>query len=353
MRISRYIWSLITVILILALSTTAILWFVSLGKAISTQTGILRQQRSTTQNNNTAELAKGINIGLVEPTFTYAAYHNAFYMFYEKNLHTPNGYNITSNLNLLSKRVVNHNLGLTTPTSAFAMLNVLRNFKWLASIDNNVTVLTDAGVDNGSIFEKHIYNRSYEGGTGGSVILGNTYDVLILGHQEYVTQQEYNNLKQFVSNGGTLILLDGNVFYAEVKYDQKTETITLVKGHGWAYNGKTAWRSVGERWTNETSKWIGSNYFPLSWPVSFANDPFEYKHHEEQYVTNPNDTILTNYEAKSLAKQAGAFKPVIATYELHYKNGRVIVLGLYTDDIIHNKRFNEYFRSLILQYASD
>ena len=57
------------------------------------------------------------------------------------------------------------------------------------------------------------------------------YDILILGHQEYVTQKEYDNLKQFVSNGGILILLDGNVFYAEVNYFDNNNTISLVKGH--------------------------------------------------------------------------------------------------------------------------
>src|ERR1051325_10297456 len=88
----------------------------------------------------------------------------------------------------------------------------------------------------------------------------NVYHILILGHQEYVTQQEYNNLKKFVVNGGTLIILDGNVFFAQVKYDKHTQTVALVKGHWWAFNGKSAWKSVGERWKQETSQWIGSNY---------------------------------------------------------------------------------------------
>ncbi|MGB8034487.1 MAG: DUF4350 domain-containing protein, partial [Nitrososphaeraceae archaeon] len=42
-------------------------------------------------------------------------------------------------------------------------------------------------------------------------ITSNRYDIMIIGHQEYVTQREYNNLKQFVANGGTLIVLDGNM----------------------------------------------------------------------------------------------------------------------------------------------
>ena len=102
----------------------------------------------------------------------------------------------------------------------------------------------------------------------------NRYDILILGHQEYVTQQEYTNLKTFVANGGTMILLDGNVFYAQVGYDRSTQTITLIKGHGWAFNGKSAWKSDGERWANETSQWVGSNYLCSSCKITFASQPF-------------------------------------------------------------------------------
>jgi hypothetical protein len=46
--------------------------------------------------------------------------------------------------------------------------------------------------------------------------------------------------------------------------------ITLVKGHGWAYNGKSAWRSVAERWAKETSQWVGSNYHCFSCKITFA-----------------------------------------------------------------------------------
>jgi hypothetical protein len=44
-----------------------------------------------------------------------------------------------------------------------------------------------------------------------------------------------------------MIILDGNIFYAEVKYDRAANTITLVKGHGWAFNGRSAWKRNMER----------------------------------------------------------------------------------------------------------
>jgi N,N-dimethylformamidase beta subunit-like protein len=58
---------------------------------------------------------------------------------------------------------------------------------------------------------------------------------MILGHQEYITQREYDNLKQFVGNGGVMIILDGNIFYPQVKYDKNAQNISLVKGHSCAY----------------------------------------------------------------------------------------------------------------------
>ena len=92
-------------------------------------------------------------------------------------------------------------------------------------------------------------------------------------------------------------LLDGNVFVAQVGYDRSTH----IKGHGWAFNGKSAWKSVGERWRNETSRWVGSNYLCFTCRITFVNNPFSYNHHEEQYITNTNDTLFLNYNASVLA----------------------------------------------------
>ena len=277
---------------------------------------------------------RGLSIALIKPTFTAAAYHASFYKFYFVHptipLHARK--NITSDLNLLSSPVYN----LLTRSSSASMIVYLTNHMRTA-LPNSIThVLNDEDVDNGDIF---LANGS------------NKYDILILGHQEYVTQQEYDNLKRFVANGGTMILMDGNVFYAEVKYDRNTHTITLVKGHGWAFNGKSAWRSVGERWAQETSQWIGSNYLCFSCNVTFANNRFQFKHHEEQYLTNPNDLILMNYNASIANKDSKPTKILVATYTLNYKKGKVIVLGIYSDDIIANNKFSRYFDSLLLRYT--
>jgi hypothetical protein len=94
-----------------------------------------------------------------------------------------------------------------------------------------------------------------------------------------------------------MIILDGNVFYTGVKYDSQKNTVTLVKGHWWAYNGKSAWKSVAEKWGNETAQWVGSNYLCYICVQTFANDTFGYQPHEEQCITNPHDIILLNYNA--------------------------------------------------------
>jgi hypothetical protein len=301
----------------------------------------VRLRFKTPETNNTN--ISSLRIALVEPTFTAAAYNNSFYVFYQKYSYVPANTNITKDLNLLSSKVIKY--PTITPTtkvhSAFAMLSILKNFK-LISPNSNVTVMTDSDVDNGSIFQ----NR------GGSIDTNNNaYDVVILGHQEYVTQKEYDYLRKFVSNGGTMFLLDGNVFYAQVKFDHNTNIITLEKGHGWAFNGKSAWKSVSERWAKETSEWVGSNYLCYSCDITFANDPWEYQHHEEQYITNHNDKILMNYNASLLHYPIPSLRPVIATYELNYQKGKVISLGIYSDDIMMNERFDKYLDNLVLQYS--
>jgi len=291
----------------------------------------------STPNNNshTGEFGKGLKIAVVMPTFTAAAYNNAFYVFYNKYINITRGVNVTTDLDLLSSKVTNEpSLSASGP----AMLYLLGNLKWITP-DSNIAFLTDQDVNAGSIFQAN-----------GS----NGYDVLILGHQEYVTEKEYDNFKQFVGDGGTVIILDGNVFYVQVKYDNNKDIVTLVKGHSWAYNGKSAWRNVDERWKNETAQWVGSNY--ISGISKFANNPFDYLPHEEQYTTNPKDVILLNYNAKVPSNIARDISNdtrgiVVATYELNYLKGKVIALGLYSDDIITNGSFDRYFDNLVLQYA--
>jgi len=268
----------------------------------------------------------------------------------------PPGKNITTNINLLTSKVTVRKTDSSSSTRG--MFYLYENIKSLIP-KSKIDMLTDPDVDAGNIF------------TAKSGL--NKYDILVIGHQEYVTQQEYDNLKHFVSSGGTMIILDGNIFYAEVKYNRNTHAITLAKGHGWAFNGKSAWKSVSERWKEETSQWIGSNYLCFRCGITFSNNPFGYKQHEEQYITNPHDVILFNYGASipmpipmpKQTKQSSVISPsqqlstnknthintkhIIATYELRYQQGKVIAFGIYADDIIASNKFDKYFDNLLLK----
>ena len=279
---------------------------------------------------------KHINIAFILPIFTNAAYHNSFYTFYKIYQQSIKpGVNITHNLNLLSSNVI--------LTKSDAETRYLTKHLALRFPSFHVSILTDADVDGGSVF--------FTNGT-------NKYDTLVLRHQEYVTQQEYDNLKKFVANGGTMILLDSNPLYAQVGYDRIMQTITLIKGHFFAFNGRTAWKSINETWANDTSQWTGGNFLCFLTPcsITFVNNPFGYNQHEEQYLANSNDTILLNYNASILspypilAKNATLdHERVIAAYQLDYKKGRVIGLGIYSDDIYFKRSFVMFFDDLLME----
>ena len=272
---------------------------------------------------------KQLNIAFVDPTFTFAAYDSAFYLFYDISKSGHKGSNFTKYTDLLTSKIPRK------PYLSKESDDIMLHLKWLLP-ESNIHFITDQDVHNGSLIfsDKEV----------------NLYDALILSHQEYLTQREYDNLKKFVANGGILILLDGNVFYAEVKYDETTDKITLVKGHGWAFNGKSAWKSIAERWEDETSQWVGSNYLCcFEDDIIFNNNPFDAKHDEEQYVTNPNVKILLDYNATE--NEPNPRKFTVATYEFDYKRGKVLTMGLYTDDLKGNERFWRFFDSLIFQYV--
>ena len=78
-----------------------------------------------------------MKIAVVMPTFTAAAYTNAFYIFYNKYINVTrevNIINITTDLNLLSSKVTNDP---SSSASGPAMLYLLGNLKWITP-DSNV-----------------------------------------------------------------------------------------------------------------------------------------------------------------------------------------------------------------------
>ncbi len=272
------------------------------------------------------------SIAFVIPSFTTAAYTNSFYNFYTKYQDVAMKYkrtgineSVTTDLDLLSSTVSNKSKSVSSH-KATGLLYLAQHISEL-SPNTNTDMLTDEEVHNGAIFDSNKQNL---------------YNAIILGHQEYVSQQEYDNFKTFVKNGGTLILLDANMFYAEVAYDPITNKITLVKGHFWGFDGQKAWPDVKERWAKENTEWVGSNFACSTCIVTFLNNPFQYAHYEEQTITNPNAKILIDYQAKT------DYNYTMGSYELKNNLGKVISFGIFGDNVVTNKNFLQFFDNILV-----
>ena len=314
-------------------------------------------------------------IAFVDPTFTDAAYTaDGFYDFYFKYNDVPKGVNVTTDLNFMTANLPEElDRGYIAPLVE-AVIN--------SHPDAEVSIIRDQDVHNGALLNED-----------GS----NAYDALILLHQEYVTQENYNSFKNFVKNGGTIIFLDPNIFYAEVTYDEDTCSVTLVKGHDWEYDGKAVRKGLAERYLEENKEWMGSNFVvrDIKDPVVFGNNPFNYTHFEENYVNNPHAKILLNYNAtfkNTLGEESSsppttievlnqlvpsgilnnligknnqgeylaeehktdteaAKNKTIATYELQYGQGKVLMLGIYGQNLANNTSFQNFFNNIILTRA--
>jgi len=319
-------------------------------------------------------------IAFVRPTFTEAAYQeHGFYRFYFKYGFPTIGKNITTDLDMLTVRTpksvpefpannIRYLSYITSlvPVNGTELYDVSQNSFpvsqkfWIPFINHVKKVVPDATVTvmrDEDVHDGHIFYHDNE---------TNAFDILLLFHNEYVTQKEYDNLRQFVKNGGNIVFIDANVFYAEVRYDRDNHTITLVKGHDWEFNGKAARRSIPERWYNETKEWVGSNFLVNSIDTNliFANNPFNYTHFEEQFVNNPKDKIMIDFGIKfpddyieiyskkgELPVDKSIQDVIIASYDLRYGNGNSIVLGITGRILADNLEFMKFFDNVILQKA--
>jgi hypothetical protein len=270
-----------------------------------------------------------LKIALVQNTFTESAYSSGgFYAFYSKYDSTRKGRNVTSDLEMLTTVV---------PREA-SKKHILTLTKHLENVvpSGAFTNIIDQDVRDGRIFSS--YDRS------------NAYDILILFHEEYVTQEMYDNFRRFVNNGGTILFMDANPFIAEVNYNKDKNTVTLVKGHGWDFDGKSVRKSDPERWFNETKEWVGSNFVnrPISANIYFLNNPFNYTHFEDNYVNNPHIVTLFDYEARFPGDKVYTNDTRIAAYSLNNGEGKVVMLGIYAEKVLNNRAFLDFFNSVIL-----
>jgi hypothetical protein len=303
-----------------------------------------------------------LRIAFVRPSFTYAAYQqNGFYNFYEINRDLPDETtNVTTNLNLLTVEVPDETYtyyrddpfeGPETPVQQDyydMLIELVEDEASSLDLDVEIEDISDKEVHQGDIFD-----------SAGN----NAYDVLFLFHQEYVTQAEYDNLNKFVvQNGGTIVFNHANMFIAEVNYDSASNTIALVRGHDWAYDGNSAWRTDNERWLEENQQWVGSNFMDdtASDDVIFLNNPFNYEHSEEQLVTNPNATIILDFGVVELDpsemgdevnRQHYPHPEKVAIYEMISGEGKIIHLSIFSHKLEDNEIFLGFYEEEILPRA--
>jgi hypothetical protein len=306
-----------------------------------------------------------LRVAFVKPSFTFAAYQlNGFYNFYEKARDQAEGTtDVRTDLNLLTVRVpdgpyLNYK---DDPFDSPRIPSQQQYYDTLRELVEEKASSQNLGIDIADITDKEVDEGSIFDSAG-----NNVYDVLFLFHQEYVTQAEYDNLKKFVvQNGGTIVFNDANIFTVEVRYNSGTNTVTLVRGHGWAYNGNSVWRAESERWLNENQQWVGSNFIeiPANENVTFSNNPFNYDHSEEQIVTNPNAIIIfdfgvvehTQYEIGEQIDKEQHFPNFgkVAVYEMNSGKGKVINIGIYAHKLKDNEAFLNFYEEEILSRAID
>ncbi len=288
-----------------------------------------------------ADPASGKKIAFVKPIFTQAAYNNAFYNFYHRYDRAPKRAHITTDLQMLTATIPSEDNAVPNKTALDVGVPFFSHHTASTFPHATISTITDADVNSGAIF-------TAEG--------ANAYDVLVFFHEEYATQQEYDNLKTFTSQGGVVVFLDGNIFYAEVSYSATAQKVTLVKGHGWDHHiiGNYAVKSADERWPAENTQYFGALYYDAyehtysngTFIYQYQNDPFNYGpvRLEDSMVTNPDHYVIMDYKINQPGKS-------VETYWRPYGDGRVIVFGIYAERVRNNPMFLDFYDHVLADYA--
>lgn len=292
-----------------------------------------------------------LKIALVKPIFTSTAYSDAFYNFYTKYGTVPKNQNVTSDLNSLNATLVDR-WGLSRPL--FDFLSSPQATRCGVTPGKNLQILSDVNVTQGALFSSNGSRR---------------FDAVVLGFSEYVSLQEYLAFKGFVADGGTIVLMSAANFIAQVRYYPSSNHLALVAGHGWRFNGKSAWRySPYEYWRSDNANWVGSDFCCFEpaysqerastiYAVANTSNPISvalrekfggrvfglYHPHEESAVANGTDSIIARFPS---------FRGhLVAAYAHAYKAGHVVNIGVFGTDIISSDRTSQYFLILGLLYG--
>jgi len=268
-------------------------------------------------------------VAVVEPTFTTTPYAgNSFYQFY-RTYRNATGV-VRTDLNLLSTKVVE---GWGTDDGLIAFLSSGSAKKCGLVLGQNLRVVNDTEVSAGALFTQ----------SG-----GRRFDAVIIGHEEYVTRQEYQQFWKYVASGGRLVEIGANSFFGLVSYERSTQMETYVAGHGWIFNGTAAWKSRYSPFIKDNAKWFGSSYcctetgnagilaMNYSNPLArlldsnFGSRVFWYYTTaiERNFVQNMTGTsiIATLYKGSLANTEAPDGEGVLAAYAHQYRKGVVVCL---------------------------
>jgi hypothetical protein len=298
------------------------------------------------------------------PSFTLTPYNNwltSFYAFYMKHKYSAG--QITTDLDMLQTKVIANATfdQLLSEQSIVQFLQSSAASRCGLVFGKNLGFTTDVKVDAGALFSGPSRN----------------YDVVIIGHEEYVTRAEYNQLKQFVATGGLLIDMSGNSFWGMVNYTRSTGMETFVAGHGFRFNGEYAWRSDYEPFDAASAGWFGSTFYNGIWKIGGAlvdtssadgralasviqtREAFTdntYPHDEVNYLRNFTQTeIIARFYVASFPDHGGLRYdfPILPvdSYSHDYKKGEVVCLCVFGENFILRDAGAQFF--LIYAVAED
>ena len=124
-------------------------------------------------------------------------------------------------------------------------------------------------------------------------------------------------------------------------YNKATNSITLVKGHNFEFNGVYATPGVNDRWGTENAIFVGSSSNKPSSSTTFGYNPFNYVEDEDNGKRNSKVSVILDYKSNTNS-------PVVA-YEFVHGSGSVFHVGIYGDQVIEtNPSFQQFLNKLML-----
>lgn len=267
----------------------------------------------------------------------------SFYEFYPKYENATG--NVTTDLGMLSSNVSrgrSFNDGWGLSYWLYLFFSSQRARACGLTMGQNLHLLDDVAVSQGGLF----YDSN------GSA----RFDVVVVPFSEYVTLEEYLSYERFVANGGTLVMTGASNFLARVTYNSTTGMETLVRGHGWAFNGRSAWHDVFALWDKNNTNWVGSshadccdgqfnytgarpntlNAMGKALSIEFGDNVLtEYSRAEEDGVTNMTGTSV-------VATFANESRILIASYVHEFRRGTVVCVCVQADSMMMLSRSAQY-----------